>query len=279
MSFNEVENQQQIELDATENQTSNSCGAILFEERKRQNLTIDYISSQINLSELQIRALESDKYDILASSSYVKGYIRLYANLLDLDVDEVMQYFKEPEQQQHASLSSIGQGIHKTKRASGANIAGFILLVLVLVGLGSFVWFISGVQKQASDNAESVEVETELKTSNNELAEISEPEVETVQVVTGAVTPVDKSVPVNSSKHRLTMSFRDSAWVEVIDENDKQVVNKRYQVGEKLSAYIEPPVRIFISNVDAVNMQFNEANYDLAPHKQGTFAKFTLSKP
>ena len=276
MSFNEGENQQQIELDSADSQTVKSCGAILFAERKRQNLSIEQISSEINLSETQIRALESDKYDILASASYVKGYIRLYANLLGLDVDEVLQYFKEPVQKQNTSLSNIGRGIHKTKPVDNSGLLKILLSIALIAGFGFLVWFAVNNANWSANNEEdsSVVPEPGSLSIDSKVSGASDKHQASIEYKSDPIVSVT-----SVGKKNLAMSFNDSAWVEIIDKDNKQIINKRYQVGEKLSVYAQPPVRIFISNVDAVNMQYNQTNYDLIQHRQGSFAKFILDKP
>lgn len=284
MSFNGggSGSQQQAELDSTDNRISRSCGVILFTERKRQNLSIEQISEQINLSKTQIRALESDKYDILASASYIKGYIRLYANLLGMDVEDVLQYFKEPTPKQNASLSSIGRGIHKTRRTSDSNILKILLYLMLAAGLCVLFWFAIHSDNWSAGKGMSIESSKSQPRIEQSLPVDVASTDSTINSISVENVVESKTVPDTSGagygKQHLAMSFTGSAWVEVIDNHNQQVINKRYQSDEKLSVYAQPPLRIFISNVDAVNMQYNQADYDIAPHRQGAYAKFILNK-
>lgn len=65
-------------------------GQILREERQRQGLTLKQMSelSKIKLSYLQ--ALEKNEFDQLPPSTFVKGFIRAYARILDFDVKPLL---------------------------------------------------------------------------------------------------------------------------------------------------------------------------------------------
>ncbi len=65
-------------------------GQILQEERQRQGLTLKQMSelSKIKLSYLQ--ALEKNEFRQLPPSTFVKGFIRAYARILDFDVKPLL---------------------------------------------------------------------------------------------------------------------------------------------------------------------------------------------
>ena len=67
-----------------------TAGQILSSARLGWDLTVEEVADNLNLSADTIRALERDEYDSLPGYTFVKGYIRSYANLLRLNPDELV---------------------------------------------------------------------------------------------------------------------------------------------------------------------------------------------
>jgi cytoskeleton protein RodZ len=66
-------------------------GAILAQERVRQNLSIAEVAAKLRISIRQIEAMEADQYDKLPGVTFVRGFMRNYARLLHLDPEPLLQ--------------------------------------------------------------------------------------------------------------------------------------------------------------------------------------------
>ena len=73
-----------------------SAGAMLREARETGGLSVFEVAERLFLTEHYVHALESGDYDKLPGEVYVKGYLKSYALLLGLDVDEVMGAYEQP---------------------------------------------------------------------------------------------------------------------------------------------------------------------------------------
>ena len=62
-----------------------SVGTVLREARERQGLSIDEVVSRIKFAPRQIAALEADDFAQLPEIAFVRGFVRSYARLLQLD--------------------------------------------------------------------------------------------------------------------------------------------------------------------------------------------------
>src|SRR5690349_1276997 len=67
-----------------------SAGARLTTERRNLGLSIGDIARQLKLSVRQVEALERDDYASFAGPVFVRGFLRNYARLLNLDPDELI---------------------------------------------------------------------------------------------------------------------------------------------------------------------------------------------
>ncbi len=68
-----------------------SPGALLSRKREEFGWTRAEVARELNLSERQIEAIEKDDYPILPGKTYIMGYWRSYAKLLQISIDESIQ--------------------------------------------------------------------------------------------------------------------------------------------------------------------------------------------
>ena len=71
-----------------------SVGEILASARKKKRLRYKKLSSELNIDEIYLVALEEGKYDLIpGGEAYVKGFLRSYAKKLDLNPDNVIDKY------------------------------------------------------------------------------------------------------------------------------------------------------------------------------------------
>lgn len=73
-----------------------SAGAMLREARQNSGLSVFEVAERLFLTEHYVRAVESDDYDKLPGEVYVRGYIKSYAILLNLDKEKIMGAYRQP---------------------------------------------------------------------------------------------------------------------------------------------------------------------------------------
>jgi cytoskeleton protein RodZ len=71
-----------------------SVGMLLRSERERRNLTIDDVAANLRIRRSLIDAIEHGRFKELPGAPYAVGFIRTYAEFLDLDRDEVIRRFR-----------------------------------------------------------------------------------------------------------------------------------------------------------------------------------------
>lgn len=72
-------------------------GKQLREAREARGLTLPETAIKLHLHQRMLRALEADDYDQLPSPIYVRGYLRNYARLLDLDPEHIVAAYDGSE--------------------------------------------------------------------------------------------------------------------------------------------------------------------------------------
>src|ERR671927_333547 len=78
-------------------------GATLREERMRSRIDITEIEAQTKIRAKYLRALENEEWDLLPGPTYVKTFLRTYADALGLDGRMLVEEYKL----RHERLSDV----------------------------------------------------------------------------------------------------------------------------------------------------------------------------
>ncbi|MGL5784160.1 MAG: helix-turn-helix domain-containing protein [Alphaproteobacteria bacterium] len=71
-------------------------GQTLRKARENRDLTLDQISEQLRLTRHVIEAIEEGRHlDVAQNHAYLRGFVRSYAKILELDPETISQKFKE----------------------------------------------------------------------------------------------------------------------------------------------------------------------------------------
>lgn len=100
-----------------------SPGKLLLQGRLQAGLTQEQIAKELYMTLSKVKALESDDYARLSSDTFVRGYIRAYANLLKLDVVKVLAAYEHEVHNAASTSTSFDGGIHKNSKAANNNAA------------------------------------------------------------------------------------------------------------------------------------------------------------
>lgn len=74
--------------------SGSGCGNVLKAARESQGLSIHEVCGQLRLGVKQIQAIEQDDFEKLPQPSIVRGFIRNYARLLNIDVTPVLEAYQ-----------------------------------------------------------------------------------------------------------------------------------------------------------------------------------------
>jgi cytoskeleton protein RodZ len=119
-------------------------GAALREARMRQRIDISEIEAQTKIRAKYLRALENEEWDLLPGPTFVKTFLRTYAEYLELDprllVEEYRQRYERPSTQELTPFGP-GRGARRRQRPRrhwGPGIVigiGVVALLAALYGL------------------------------------------------------------------------------------------------------------------------------------------------
>ena len=129
-----------------------SIGQILLAARKKKKYTIDDIHKFVKIHPRYIKAMEADDPSVFDGKVHSKGFLKVYAEFLDLDLDEVMALWRREYDSSFDNNDNRGFQKLKTVEPQKFVLTPTILLVsTVTVLLLSFFIYLFFQYKQFTD--------------------------------------------------------------------------------------------------------------------------------
>jgi len=276
-----------------------SVGAVLAEARERLGLSVAEVARQLRLSTRQIEALEADDHARLPGKTFLRGFLRNYAKLLQLDPEPLLALCQpEPSQIQPIAVPMgriefggkrrlMPLGGHSGK--PGIKKAAIIGVVVLALSWGIFE-LLQGKTLSHDAPAKSAGETTMVLTlpqaeaplqaepvANQAADPASVPATLPAAAPGAAETAVSSAPPMaNAGGQRLLFVFDGDAWVEVKDKSGKVIFYQLNPKGSQQSVRGIPPFSLVIGNAAHVRLTYNEKPVDLAPHIKMDVARLTI---
>src|SRR6201989_448240 len=121
-------------------------GSTLRETRMRRRIDMTEVEAATKIRAKYLRALENEEWDLLPGPTFVKTFLRTYAEYLDLDprllVEEYRQRYERPSSQEMRPFKPGAAAQRRRRRRRGPSgpaiivVCGVIALLAALYGLG-----------------------------------------------------------------------------------------------------------------------------------------------
>ena len=112
-------------------------GALLGAQRETLEYSLQQVADRLNLTMHFVRSIESDSYEKLPGDVFIRGYLRSYSELLQLDPEYVLELYNHFTQRRQARKQEAIKRIsrrRKDKNRPWIVVSGiaFVLLALIL---------------------------------------------------------------------------------------------------------------------------------------------------
>jgi cytoskeleton protein RodZ len=231
-------------------------GQTLREARMRQRIDMTEVESATKIRAKYLRALENEEWELLPGSTFVKTFLRTYADYLGLDsrvlVEEYRQRYERPSTM---DLTPFAAGIGRQGRRRRARLAALGPAVTVLVGaavlLGVLYWL--GTTGDDEGGETPSEIEQPEPTPGGGRAEGSED---------GGSSRERERPP---RRVRLRLEATGAVYVCLVDARGRQVVDEQtLQAGSRTRTFTSRSFRSNFGN-DNIRMRVNGRTYQVAP--------------
>lgn len=286
----------EISPESTEQQAS--LGQVLASARKDANLTIEAVAERLKLSPKHITKLEQDDYTSLGPITFVKGYIKAYCTLLQLDQTQTLALFQAPESVvDNKRMQSFSRRTEKEANDSRLMLVSYVILAIVLGSSGFMYWqttsnesdvIVPEVQTIAPDSAEQTEeildaqddLSSQIEANNNADELLETGSQTTTPEAQRQSMPSEKSVepePANKTElNTIVMHFKDDSWVEIFDASSERIAFGVKKAGYTMTVQGVAPFSVVLGRHQQVDVELDGQSVDLSSLPRNRSAKFKL---
>lgn len=135
-----------------------TAGDVLREERLRRGMSEKLVADKLHITMHYVKALESNTYEKLPGAVFIKGYIKSYALLLELDVEELYGLYNEINAQLQEGVAEESR--KRARKKTDRNKPWVILSIIAFVGGFAGLWLYNNLGDDDVGAEPEVEPET-----------------------------------------------------------------------------------------------------------------------
>ncbi|MBI3525067.1 MAG: helix-turn-helix domain-containing protein [Betaproteobacteria bacterium] len=250
--------------------SGDSPGRRLREARETRGLSIADVANSIKFSTRQIETVERDDFDRLPGATFVRGFIRSYAKLLQLDIQPLLAMLDQ-EKPQTATVIQLPKDTGAALPQAGEQRSYLPYFALLLTLLALFVAFATYFDWPGGS----------AKPASIAVAPIAQPlQAQVEQPAATSVEPGQAAQPVTQSSdpdmRQLIFVFDDKSWIEVKDATQRVIFAQNNAPGTRQVVNGKPPFALVIGNATHVQLLYGDQQVDLHPYTKVDVARLTL---
>lgn len=265
-------------------------GEVLRTERERRRLSIHDVEENTSIRSLYIEAIENGDYDKLPGDVYTKGFIKNYANFLNLNGDELVKRFtaernpaatmdiieenNNPDNSEPIAKTELPSRKDRIKKSSGSNSfsslanvsesgSGFKLVaaVILIAALAAGAWaYLSGTGAEVVD----IDVKQEQEKTDFEQPKVAQSEttntnLDSASTKTENTASAAPAQPQNQQGVNLQAKFSGECWTQVIADG-MLIYEDTAAPGQVLSWQGKENVTVRLGNAGVVEIANNGQN-------------------
>lgn len=271
-----------------------SVGAALREARTRLGLGVADVANRLKFAPRQIEALEADDFAHLPEITFVRGFVRSYARLLQLDPNPLLAALPgvtvQPAPSAASTLAEVP--LPNIYSARKPNIIWLMAALAIAAALALFDWLHANApNKPKAPHVETLAIPAALpdtEVPDTEMVKAPQVAATTVQqdavplakpVAVPAVALPDKPVAESSASKQaaaIRFAFDEESWVEVKDRDGKILSSQINTPGNELGINGNPPFSVVIGHTNGVHLYYKGKAVDLVPFTKAQVAHLTL---
>jgi cytoskeleton protein RodZ len=138
-------------------------GETLREARMRRRIDMTEVETATKIRGKYLRALENEEWDLLPGPTFVKSFLRTYAEYLGLDarllVEEYRQLYERPAAQDLTPFSATRRGPVRRRRARLAAMGPVLMVMVIAVALLAALYALGTLGNDPDDDRTAGETE------------------------------------------------------------------------------------------------------------------------
>lgn len=257
-----------LESNTEQELLKSSVGEQLRLARVHQNLSIKDISNRLKWPSSKISAIEANEYEKLGSLTFIRGFVRSYANLLGLEADALLSELAiQLKASTQLDQTDIVANVSANKEPKNRRY-GLFLFLLTLALLATFLWIYGHKPK-------SPQAPVHLQTPVAKPELIVAPEPLASQVTASQVIANSTSISQNS---RLRLILVKPSYFTLIDAKGNKLHSGLLTAEAPAEFEGLAPFKITIGAANDAQLFFNDVPVPLADKIKGGVARLNLGE-
>ena len=307
--MNEQVNTHDIVVEAAMTFTGTPVGEQLRLAREARGLELADIAQTLKLGQRQVEALEGGDWKGLPGNTFIRGFVRNYARLMQIDSVPLMAQLDQVLEKPANSLT-VSEMPPAEMPHTGSTVSQRSKLVVLLGGgfvvLAALAYFLmAGNLSSLRDSTQTLLDSLARKEADAvvpaPLTQAPEPvfppgatpqQIMNPQVLTPAELSVAPAVPSSSPganpdvkeasaatvaiAPQMRFLFDKDSWLEVRDRDNKVVFAQKLTAGTEQTLSGQGPLSVKIGYAPGVRVFWHGEAGDLAPHTRGDVARLVL---
>jgi cytoskeleton protein RodZ len=264
-------------------------GAALAAARKARGASVEDVARLLKLSVDKVQAIEADDHSQLPAPIFVRGFIRNYAKLLNIDIVPLLPARAPAPVQLDERMLHRVPGTTLGPKRSGRLPAMLAGAAVVLLGLGYYEFSVNPpLAPYQADRSVPVRINPVAPTR----VEMSLPPA--LPTTTSQAARTDLEMPrIAASSDNLQLKkstdptsganqqglhflFNGESWVEVRGRDGKVVFSMINAPGSERIVRGDPPFSLVIGGASGVQLSYNGSRVDLASYVNEDVARLRL---
>ncbi|HCH70275.1 MAG TPA: DUF4115 domain-containing protein [Colwellia sp.] len=269
-------------------------GLMLSEARKKLSLSTEDVGSRLNFRTNLVHEIEQDIFDPSLPVTFYRGYLRNYAKLVAVDIDEVLSAYDmlgvtEVQRSEMQSFSKL-----TIKQAEHSRLMWFSYLVVALLFGLMVLWWLQDPKlsinlfdqpKQEQSISNNISETADVNVAKKVVEEpglpvesaIAKQNIETVpESKIESIVNVNSDTALVADVSTVVFTFSGDCWVNIFD-----ATGERIAWGVKKSGYVmtiagKAPFKVTLGKPELAVIAFNGEQVDMSSFNVGNIAKFTL---
>ncbi|MDR0735888.1 MAG: helix-turn-helix domain-containing protein [Zoogloeaceae bacterium] len=266
-------------------------GRQLEAAREAQKLEVSDVAQRLRLGERQVLALESGDLAALPGRTFVRGFVRNYARVVNLEAAPLLEILdgvdklSAPRLELPESTHVVMPGRQEAdaKDSSLVAVTGLVLLliaVLLYFFLPEQSWMpVRGGQWTEEDRQAEAEPDADNATPVLEESEsVGSAPVTLAADAPEPEAPSASAAPPSSpvADNGVQFSFIQESWVEVRDRNDVVLSSRQHAAGTRHVVSGAPPLTVTVGKASGVTLTYRGKPVSLQPNAENDVARVVL---
>lgn len=266
-----------------------AVGHILSEAREKMGLSIEDVGARLRLTSKQVMAMEAGRMEDLPGPTFVRGFLRNYAKLLQVDPEPLLAACRTQSVEipsKYISLHSENiQFAGRVRKGWTLYLAGIVIAVLLLAAWFAYKDFNTTSAPAAGQPADTATPQ-ETPGDQSQIQAQPLPQIPMPEAVNPAGAPVSPAQPVGvapgapevavAGSATIVFTATQTSWVGVKDRDGKELLGRNVAAGSNQTITGMPPFKLTIGNAPGIQVTYKGQPVDIAAHTQANVARLSL---